>query len=34
MDAMMATDPAVANYPLRFEVAYPENPKRLMILIR
>lgn len=30
----MAIQPAVAAYPLRFEVAYPENPSRFMILIR
>ena len=30
----MATQPAVADYPLRFDVAYPEHPSRFMILIR
>jgi hypothetical protein len=30
----MATQPAIADYPVRFEVQYPEGQNRFMILIR
>ena len=30
----MATQPAIADYPVRFEVLYPEGENRFMILIR
>lgn len=33
-DAMAATPPPASNYPLRFDVQYPESSSRLLLFFR